>query len=168
MKTRIHKYRDSDRAACLALSRELAQHHADIYGDPAIAGGDSVKWFEGLFNRDGYVGIWIAEIDGQAAGFAGLLSHGEEGEIEPVVVASAFRDKGIGTRLVRYLVAEARKSKVRFLSIRPVARNKEALALFVRLGFNLVGHVELFQDLSETSARKWKPGLVIHREKLRY
>ena len=168
MQIQIRKYQDSDYNICLALCRELAQHHADIYGDPAIARGDSVKWFEGLFNRDGYVGIWIAEIDNHAAGFAGLFSHGEEGEIEPVVVASGFRNKGIGTRLVRYLVEEARKRKVRFLSIRPVARNKEALALFVRLGFNLVGHIDLFQDLSETSTRKWQPGLVIHGEKLKY
>lgn len=168
MKIQIRKYQDSDRAACLALCRELVQHHADIYGDPAIARGDSAKRFEGLFNRDGYVGIWIAEIDGQAVGFAGLFSHGEEGEIEPVVVASAFRNKGIGTRLVRYLVEEARNSEVRFLSIRPVARNKEALALFIRLGFNLVGHIDLFQDLSETSTRKWKAGLVIHGEKMSY
>jgi ribosomal protein S18 acetylase RimI-like enzyme len=168
MKTQIREYQNSDYAACLALSRELAQHHADIYGDPAIAHGDSIKWFDGLFKRDGYVGIWIAGVDGQTAGFAGLFSHGEEGEIEPVVVASAFRNKGIGTRLVRYLVAEARKSKVRFLSIRPVARNKEALALFVRLGFNLVGHVELFQDLSPASERTWKSGIEILGQKLRY
>jgi ribosomal protein S18 acetylase RimI-like enzyme len=168
MKIQIREYQNSDYDVCLALSRELAQHHAGIYGDPAIARGDSVKWLDGLLKRNGYVGMWLAEVGGQTAGFAGLFSYGEEGEIEPVVVASAFRNRGIGTKLIRHVVAEAGKSKVRFLSIRPVARNKEALALFVRLGFNLVGHVELFQDLSPKSDRKWKSGITIHGKELKY
>ena len=168
MPVQIREYQNSDYHVCLALCRELSQHHADIYGDPTIARGDSARWLDGLLNRNGYVGIWLADVDGQAAGFAALFSYGEEGEIEPVIVASAFRNQGIGTRLIRYVVEEARKSNIRFLSIRPVARNIEAFALFVRLGFNLVGHIDLFQDLSPTPARVWQPGLVIHGQELRY
>jgi ribosomal protein S18 acetylase RimI-like enzyme len=168
MEIKIRNYKDSNYDVCLMLSRELVQHHADIYEDPSIADGDSVKWFDGLLRKNGYVGMWLAEVGGQTAGFAGLFSYGEEGEIEPVIVASSFRNRGIGTELIRYIVKEARKRQVRFLSIRPTARNKEALALFVRLGFNLIGHVDLFQDLSPTSNRKWKPGIVIHGNELKY
>lgn len=164
----IREYRNSDYAVCVALSRELAQHYADIYEVPSIVIKDQGKWFDGLMSRNDYTGMWLAEVGGQTAGFAGLFSSGEEGEIEPVVVAAGYRDKGIGTALVRYVVEEARKRKVRYLSIRPTARNKEALALFVRLGFNLVGHIDLFQDLSPKSDRKWKSGITIHGEKLKY
>jgi len=56
----------------------------------------------------------------------------------------------------------------RFLRVRPVARNIRAFALYVRLGFNHVGSIELFQELSPTSDRKWKPGIVIHGRELSY
>ena len=88
----------------------------------------------------------MAELDGRVVALTGLLVNGDEGEIEPVVVSSSFRNRGIGTMLIEHACKEARKMGVRFLSIRPVARNEKALSLFVRLGFNLVGHIDLFQD----------------------
>ena len=66
------------------------------------------------------------------------------------------------------MVEEARKRGVRFLSIRPAARNERVVSLYVRLGFNLLGYVDLLQDLSPSSERKWKPGIRIHGRDLRY
>jgi N-acetylglutamate synthase-like GNAT family acetyltransferase len=168
MKVTVRKYRDDDYNACVALSRELAQHHADIYQVPSIVIRDQGKWLDGLIHKDGYAGMWLAEVDGKAVGFCGLFAYGEEGEIEPVVVTASLRNKGIGARLIHHAVTEAKKRKVRYLSILPVARNREAIALFVRLGFNMVGHIDLFQDLAPKSDRKWESGLVIHGNKLKY
>ena len=168
MEIKIRKYRDADYAACVVLSRELAQHHADIYKVPSIVLKNQAKWLNDLIQKNGFVGIWCAEVGGKVTGFTGLFSYGEEGEIEPVVVSSSFRNKGIGTQLIRRVVAEAKKRNIRYLSIRPTARNKNALALFVRLGFNLVGHIDLFQDLLPASDRKWKSGITIHGHALRY
>jgi L-amino acid N-acyltransferase YncA len=164
----IREYRDNDYDVCVALSRELAQHHADIYDVPSIAIQDQGKWLDGLMHKDGYAGLWLAEIDGKVAGFCCLFSYGEEGEIEPVVVATSSRNKGTGTRLIRRVVDEAKKRNIRYLSIRPVARNKKAFTLFTRLGFDHVGHIDLFQDLSNKQDREWKSGFVIHGKHLKY
>ena len=167
----IREYTDTDYAACRSLWGELAQHHADIYEDPSIAGNDPGRGFDKYLARLDRCGTWIAESGGKIVGVAGLLANiGEEGvaEIEPVVVTVDSRRKGIGTRLVRHISQEARKQGFRFLTIRPELRNEKAFALYVRLGFNMVGHIELFQDLSPTSERKWKPGIVIHGKELKY
>ncbi len=164
----IREYRDTDYNDCVALSRELAEHHADIYEVPHSILVDQGQWLDGLIHKEGYIGIWLAEADNRVVGFCGLFSYGEEGEIEPVVVSAAFRNKGIGAKLVRHVVTEAKNRKIRYLSVKPVAKNIRALALFARLGFDLVGHIDLFQDLSPKSDRKWKSGLVIHGVKLRY
>jgi len=168
MKIAIRDYQDSDADACRSLWGELSQHHTKIYEDPSIAGDDPGRGFEPYMNNIRRQGTWLAEVEGQVVACAGLIIYGEEAEIEPVIVSSTYRGKGIGTALVRHVVEEAKKFGVRFLSIRPVARNEEAFRLFTRLGFNLVGHIELFQDLSQSSDRKWKRGVVIHGNELRY
>ncbi len=168
MSVKIREYKDTDYDACVALSRELAQHHANIYHEPSIVIKDQAKWLDGIIRKNGFVGFWLAEVNKQVVGFCGLFSYGEEGEIEPVVVNSAFRNKSIGSRLIQHVVQEAKDKQIRYLSIRPVARNKEAIALFVRLGFNLLGCVDLFQDLSPKSSRKWEKDLTLFGHNLRY
>jgi ribosomal protein S18 acetylase RimI-like enzyme len=167
----VREYRDSDYKVCRSLWGELTLHHADIYEDPAIAGNDPGRGFDEFLGRKDRCGFWVAVSGEKIVGFAGLLDIvGEEGvaEIEPVVVSVKSRRKGIGTQLIRYISREAGKKGFRFLTIRPELRNEEAFALYVRLGFNLVGSIELFRDLSPVSERTWKPGIEILGHKLKY
>jgi len=168
MKVKIREYLPDDHGACVALSRQLAEHHADIYEVSSDVIKPQDTWLDELMAKEEFAGFWVAEIEGKVAGFCGLFATGEEGEIEPVVVANGARDKGIGTALVKYVTEEAAKQNVRYLSIKPVARNKRAIDLFIRLGFDIVGHVDLFQDLSPKNDRTWKTGLVIHGNKVQY
>ncbi len=171
MEISIRNYGASDYDACRSLYGELAQYHADIYEDPAIAGDDPGRGFDEYLGRADRCGTWVAESGERIIGFAGLLDTvGEEGmaEIEPVVVSASSRGEGIGTELVERVVSEAKKREFRFLSIRPELRNEKAFDLYVRLGFNKIGAIELFRDLSPTSDRKWKSGIVIHGKKLSY
>ena len=96
------------------------------------------------------------------------MVDGEEGEIEPVIVSSRYRSRGIGTMLVRHVVEQARSMRVRYVSVRPVARNKKAISFFVKLGFDLLGHIQLFQDFSGAPSSKWESGISIHAYKLGY
>ncbi len=164
----IRDYRDCDSDACRSLWGELAQHHAKIYDDPSIAGDDPGRGFEPYMGNTERHGTWVAEVDGQVVACAGLIVYGQEAEVEPVIVSSTYRGRGIGTALVRHAVGEAKRLEVRFLTIRPVARNEGAFRLFVKLGFDVVGHIELMQDLSQTSDRTWKPGLAVHGAELRH
>jgi len=169
MKVSIREYRESDFRACRSLWEELTQHHRDIYQDSAIGGGDPGGGFETYMADPRRRGTWVAEVEGRVVGLTGLLVQWEEeGEVEPVVVSSSHRDRGIGSMLVERVVEEARKRGVRFLSIRPAARNERVVSLYVRLGFNLLGYVDLLQDLSPSSDRKWKPGIRIHGNDLHY
>jgi len=164
----IRDYQEADFEACRSLWAELTQHHADIYEDHTIAGDDPGWGFGAYINNPSRRGTWVAELDNQVVAFTGLIINWEEGEIEPVVVSSPYRNKGIGTMLIRHVIQESKKMGIRFLSIQPVARNEKALSLFVRLGFNMLGHVDLFQDLSLSPDRKWKSGITIHDNELHY
>jgi len=77
----------------------------------------------------------------------GLLLRDEEAEVEPLVVAEAHRRKGIGRALLNHAMEEAKKTKVKYLSVKPVARNTEAISFFHHSGFGTVGHIQLLMDL---------------------
>lgn len=171
MKIAVRDYSTSDYEACRSLWGELAQHHADIYGDAAIAGDDPGRGFDEYLGRADRCGAWVAESEKRIVGFTGLLDTvGEEGvgEIEPVIITASSRGKGIGTKLVERVASEAKKREFRFLSVRPELRNEKAFDLYVTLGFNKIGAIELFQELSPESHRRWKSGIIIHGKKLKY
>ena len=168
MKIKVRDYQASDFEVCRSLWSELTQRHREIYEDPTIGGDNPGRGFEVYMDNAERRSTWVAEVEGQVVAISGLLIRGEEGEVEPVIVSSPFRRKGIGTLLVQHCVQEAKKARVRFLSVRPVARNEEAISFFVKLGFNLVGYIDLFQDLSPSSDRKWKLGIAVHGKELQY
>jgi len=139
-----------------------------MYGDPTIGGGDPGQAMEPYLSDEKLRGPWVAEFEGEVVGFTGLLVKGEGAEIEPLVVGARHRSQGIGSILLAHAVQEARRAGVRFLSVRPVARNAAAIAFFVDAGFDLLGHIDLFQDISASSSRQWQSGILIHGKRLRY
>jgi len=70
------------------------------------------------------------------------------------------RGEGIGQSLVGAVISAARAAGIRLLSVRPVARNTDAIGFFRDLGFGVLGHVEVFMDLTERADR-WVPGETI-------
>ncbi len=167
----IRPYEDPDFAASRLLWGQLSGYHAEIHEDPSIAGEDPGRGFDEYLKRTDRIEMWVAERNNRIVGFVGLLDAvGEEGvaEIEPLIVESSARSAGIGTKLVDQITEEAKKEGFRFLVIRPELRNEEAFALYVRLGFDHVGSIELFKELDPRSARKWKPGIRIHGQELKY
>ncbi len=164
----IREYQVIDHASCRDLWKELTQRHRDIYSDPSIGGEDPGVFFEHYLESENLAGLWVAEQDGMVVGMAGLLMEAEEAEIEPVVVRSGFRSQGIGTHLIEKLKSEARKRGARYLSIRPVARNVEAIQCFYRSGFSILGKIELFMDLTGATNDGWKDGITIHEQLFRY
>jgi GNAT superfamily N-acetyltransferase len=108
------------------------------------------------------MGSWVAESRGRVIGLTGLLDRGTSGEVEPVVVAEAARNRGIGGMLISRVVEEARARGHEYLAIRPVARNVAAVRRFHAAGFRTLGeHVDLTMDLA---ARRhgWLPGASLH------
>ena len=168
MNVAIRQYEASDYDACRSLWVQLTQHHRDVYDDPEIGGDDPGSAIDEYLANPERRETWIAAVDGQVVGMGGLIVQGEEGMIEPVVVSRQYRSRGIGRQLVQHVVREAGKANVRFLGVQPVARNEQALSFFVGLGFTLLGHLDLFQDLSPSTDRKWLSSIRVHGHELRY
>lgn len=156
----VRAYRDVDLGACRRLWKELIEKHREIYADPTIGGDAPGRFFDDHLRRVGPKRIWVAVDGAKVVGFAGLLVEGEDAEIEPLVVTRRERGKGVGELLVKKAIAAASEMKgVRFVTVRPVARNKEALEFFRKQGLANVGRIELFVDLA---GRNWRSGLRIH------
>ncbi len=154
----IRTYQSKDLAACRSLWAELTQHHRGLYDDPTIGGEAPGLYFDRHLEQAGANHIWVAERDGHVIGLVGLLFSGPEAEVEPIIVHRDCRGAGVGQALLAKAVAAARQAGVRYLNVRPVARNLAAILFFFREGFELLGRPELFMDLQAPESGRWKPG----------
>lgn len=161
----IRKYIPSDLEDGRSLWVELTDWHRQIYQDPSIGGANPESFFDAHLLDVGGDCLWVASCDQHVVGLAGLIVKDKEAEIEPLIVSQPYRNKGIGTRLVETIIVEARKMGIRFLSVRPVARNVDAIEFFYDRGFMNMGHVELFIDFSN---RRWKKGLMLFNHQFNY
>ncbi len=145
----IREYTPADLEACRDLWRALTQRHRDIYGDPSIGGADPGMEFNQHLSHPSLAKLWVATLSGQLVGLCGLLVEDGESQLEPIVVCPSHRNQGVGARLAQKAIAESRRLGLRFINVRPVARNAEAIRFFHREGFRLLGHLELCLRLDE-------------------
>jgi GNAT superfamily N-acetyltransferase len=158
----VRDYAEGDYGACRSLWAELTEYHRSIYGDPSIGGDDPGAGFDAYLATSQRTGSWVAESDARVIGLTGLFDRGRSGEVEPVVVAAAARDQGIGRMLIGRVVEEARARGYQYLAIRPVARNVAAIRRFHAAGFRtLGGHIDLTMDLA-VRRHEWLPGASLH------
>ena len=152
----IRKYRSIDREPCRKLWRELTEWHRQLYGDPHIGGPHPEDYFDKHLKKVGVDRLWVALLDCCVIGLVGLIVEEEEAEIEPLIVSQPYRNRGIGRRLIETVLIEVRRLNLRYLSVKPVARNLETIKMVYKQGFKNIGQVELFIDLSN---KQWKKGL---------
>ncbi len=132
------------------------QHHRDLYDSQEIGGDDPGAEFDEHLTRVGSERIWVADRDGDVVGLTGLIVRNDEAELEPMIVSPDHRGQGIAGALVVRVVEAATDLGLASLSVRPVARNHDAIGFFWAAGFQLVGHVELFRWLG--AERSWQDG----------
>jgi ribosomal protein S18 acetylase RimI-like enzyme len=164
----IRAYDASDLEACRALWGELTQRHREIYDDPTIGGDTPGLYFDRHLSRVGPERIWVAEWAGQVVGLVGLIVSDQEAEVEPIIVSAAQRSAGIGRNLLRHVTSKAKKLGVRYLSVKPVARNLEAISFYYDFGFRTLGEIELFIDLGAPAPGTWKPGPELFGHSFKY
>ena len=87
----------------------------------------------------------VAEIEGRAIASGQLALHCGNGEIGSLVVAATHRRQGIGTALVRALIAEARQRRVRTIEISANLKQPWIRAWYERLGFTYQ-HEHVYPD----------------------
>ncbi len=114
-----------------------------LAGESEAAAHWSVREYEALFAPEAPKRIaLVAEVDAQGERVAGFIiarCGGDEWEIENVVVAPAFRRKGVARLLIGELVREARESDVASVLLEVRESNTAARELYAKLGFSEQG-----------------------------
>jgi GNAT superfamily N-acetyltransferase len=164
----IRQYDPADLNRCRDLWVELAQHHRDIYDDPNIGGDSPGLFFDKHLASVGPEHIWVAEHAGEVVGFVGLIVRDHEAEVEPVVVAASQRGKGVGFALLARMVREAKTLGKHYLTVKPVARNLEAISFYYEAGFQKLGEIEMFMELKPSEPGKWLCGVEIFGHSFEY
>ena len=152
----IRKYRPSDHGHCRDLWAELTMWHRGIYDDGTIGGTDPGRHFDSHLREHGPRSILIAEMNGQIVGMAGLINNNGDYELEPLIVRKKYRGQGIGRMLTQAVINAARNEGANLLNVKPVARNDPAIRFFHELGFDTLGHIQMFIDFSAADRQKWK------------
>lgn len=152
----IRGYEPRDLEDCRRLWLELTEWHRTIYDSPQIGGENPGLFFDEHLHHVGSSNIWVAVVDGKVVGLTGLILEDEEAELEPLVVTGELRGLGIGRRLAETIINQARKVGVNQLKVRPVGRNDKAIQFFHALGFNILGHIELFQEFRPEKQNIWR------------
>lgn len=76
---------------------------------------------------------------GVVRGYAGFWYDGDDAELMTVGVADAYRRQGVATRLLGWLIAEARRQGARRMLLEVRVDNDPAIALYRRFGFTMLG-----------------------------
>ncbi|MGA8113220.1 MAG: GNAT family N-acetyltransferase [Actinocatenispora sp.] len=166
--TKVRPFRPLDHRACRDLWAELTEEERRLYDDPRIGGNDPGAGFEQYVARLELSGMWVADhAEDGVIGFVGLILQGRKGEVEPIVVTRRYRRGGVGNALLDRVAAEARRRRLRQLTITPSTRNEEAIRSFHRAGYQALEHVTLTYDLVEGGSR-WQDGIDLHGARFRY
>ena len=100
----------------------------------------SHPWSRGNFADSLAVGndCWLAEIQGQPAGYVIAKAAGGEAELLNISVAPDRQGNGVGRVLLDFIIAAVQpRAELLFLEVRP--SNHSAIGLYQSHGFNEVG-----------------------------
>jgi ribosomal protein S18 acetylase RimI-like enzyme len=165
----IRSYRDTDLNSCRQLWVQLTEWHRKIYDTPAIGVDDPGKHFDNHLAKVGQERLWVAEQEGGVVGLIGLQPGYDEGtvEVEPLVVAGEARGSGVGKALVEHVVSEVQKMGLREVNVHVAGRNAEAIRFYHDIGFDVIGHFELFYDTSPRKEQPWRDGETVAGRRFR-
>lgn len=157
----IREYRKDDAAALRACVVELQEFERTL--DARLPSGEEMAtaYCENIQARcreaDGR--IFVAECAGTVVGFVAVLAHepftepddppGTRAVIADLVVLSAWRNGGMGRKLLDHAEAYVRSRGARELRIEVLSRNDAARALY---------HVEGYVPYLEVFVKRWSAG----------
>lgn len=143
----VRPYASRDDGALRRLEVELQEFERAVEPDLPAGEGMADAYIAHLFDccAKWRGRMFVAEVDGAVVGFVCVYGYCPQEELdespEPygfvsdLVVLPAYRDRGIGQRLLETAEAYARECGVAQLKIGVLRRNDGALRLYERLGF---------------------------------
>jgi ribosomal-protein-alanine N-acetyltransferase len=113
----------------------------------------SEPWSEKAILEEAERGFFVAAyIDGEFAGYAGMLCVLDERDICNVATSPRFRGMGVGKALVSALIESAKESGSSVIMLEVRKSNAAAIALYEKAGFTLVGQRKNFYTLPREDA----------------
>lgn len=95
-----------------------------------------------LYKDDAY--FFAAVIEGKAVGYIGMNTVLDEGYIANVAVLPEYRERGIGQRLISYIILTAEENNLSFVTLEVRKSNEKAISLYRKNGFKEVGERKNF------------------------
>lgn len=127
--------------------RAMASHDVEAVAAIARSSPEAAQWpladIEQLAGGEaGGVQGRISEIGGELAGFLVTRSAAGEVEILNIAVAPQWRRTGVGSRLLKHALEEARAAGAQRVFLEVRESNRAAIALYMRHGFQAAGRRE--------------------------
>lgn len=100
---------------------------------------------------------YVAEADGQVVGGCGVLMIAGEGNITNVVIDKNYRNQGIGTKLLQYLIEDGRDNGLTAFTLEVRISNESAIHVYEKLGFFSEGiRPNFYEKPTEDAMIMWK------------
>jgi len=127
----------------------VMQLEHELFG--AEAWTDTMFWSELAEHDSRWYVVAASGVDVLA--YAGLCAYApHEAYVQTIAVAPGAQRRGIGTRLLTDLIAEASRRGCRYLDLEVRADNSVAIALYERHGFTVTGRRRGYYQPSGTDA----------------
>lgn len=81
----------------------------------------------------------VAKLNDKIVGYVGMYDILKEGYINNIAVNKKFRNMGVGTELLNYLIRYANNNDLEFITLEVRESNDNAIRLYKKLGFKKVG-----------------------------
>jgi RimJ/RimL family protein N-acetyltransferase len=137
----------------MELINSIVEEGAEIGRSEKVSREDEIDWLSDLLARieKGKAFMMVADIAGQIVASADINQlRGYEKHVGTVgiVVEKGFRDRGIGTEIMRTVIDQARKMQLRLLTLCAFASNSRALHVYEKVGFVQTGMIpkKYFKD----------------------
>ena len=137
--------------------REYAQGDSPVINALAKLAPEAAQWSASGFEQAAEFGqtILVAEDGVKGRGIRGFLVSrfiGPEGEILNLVVASSSRRKGVGSRLLAAVMADAKTKNVERVYLEVRESNGAAISLYAKHGFEKTGQrTNYYRDPTENA-----------------
>ena len=88
--------------------------------------------------------VIVAEVDGKVIGHVEVNLQGRSmrhvGELN-IVIKAEYRDRGIGTEMIKTIIEESRKAGLRVITLETFPHNQRAKNVYEKLGFKETGRI---------------------------
>jgi len=118
----------------LKFFSELSKESRMMYTTDGIDPETLYAQFRSGWKYHTYILVYYGK---EMVGLVRLLQYNKVGKIEGIAVADRYQGKGIGTRIVKYIIALAMLNGIRVLRAEVKKENKKSYRLFSHLGFKV-------------------------------